>query len=559
MNIKRSWLNWRTFVVIAIGLVVAGPLLRELLSVVRLPNSAAERAAPAPAESEPPATQATAPARNASVKAPKASTITVNGQSIPSAGQPTILLNPGLVRPGTKVAVSGFGFDPGSIVDVVLKKSASDAGTAVTLAKADETGSFGTTFIVPSNMGARSPTVLAQERNSNKVAQTKALMPAGMASVKMGKATGKPGDKLSLSASGFEPEEEVKVYWGQLNGDPAATLHADGGGNIGQASVLIPVGAIGTTSIVLVGSKSQSLAIGQFYMLGLYPTVKAQPYALKSANRISLSAKGFGPGETVLIYVNGMNGPPLMTVPTDGSGSFSGAGFVVPFGLKGQQSLILIGEQSRAVVNSGFLVLPYTPSVQPSTYGGFPGTTLSFYATGFAPNEVVLVYKGRTRTGGGNLVSAFRVDGRGRAAAAGQYMIPGEDQGKVTFTAIGRLSQGAATATVNVEHSDVPAQVAPQPKYTLPPDLQEPTPTPSVRPTAPAGKSPQGQMTAPPSGAGAAGQARPGAGQAPGQTTQGPTPEPGESPAARSTAAHQSDGGLFGGIKQLWKGIISNL
>ncbi|HKA50300.1 MAG TPA: hypothetical protein VKK19_11990, partial [Candidatus Dormibacteraeota bacterium] len=280
---KRTWLNWRTFVVVAIGLVVAGPLIRELISVVRVPNTASERSAPAPAESEVPSTPPPAQAaHNSSVKA-KGTTITVNGQSIPSAGQPTILLNPGLVRPGTKVAVSGFGFDPGSIVDVVLKKSASDAGTAVTLAKADETGSFGTTFIVPSNMGARSPTVLAQERNSNKVAQTKALMPASMATVKMGKASGKPGDRMSLSASGFEPEEEVKVYWGQLGGDPAATLHADGGGNVGQASVLIPVGAIGTTSVVLVGSKSQSLAIGQFYMLGLYPTVKAQPYALKAA------------------------------------------------------------------------------------------------------------------------------------------------------------------------------------------------------------------------------------------------------------------------------------
>src|SRR5262249_27895389 len=195
MNMKRSWLNWRTFVVIAIGLVVAGPLLRELVSVVRLPNSAAERGAPAPAESQAPSTPTTAPARNSSVKAPKTSTISVNGQSIPSAGQPTILLNPGLVRPGTKVAVSGFGFDPGSIVDVVLKKSASDAGTAVTLAKADETGSFGTTFIVPSNMGARSPTVLAQERNSNKVAQTKTLMPGTRAHGKMGTAHGKPGSQ----------------------------------------------------------------------------------------------------------------------------------------------------------------------------------------------------------------------------------------------------------------------------------------------------------------------------------------------------------------------------
>jgi len=491
----RSWLNWKTLVIVALGLVIAGPLIRELASVAKLPTGVMQRGPAAPAETQAPSaptsapTEAPAPRHTAAAKAPKTAAAAANGQAIPSTGQPTILLNPGMVRPGTKVAVSGFGFDPGAVVDVMLKKSSGDAGTAVTLAKVDETGSFDATFIVPSNLASRSPTVAVQERNSNKAARTTALMPASMASVKLGKATGKPGDRISLSASGFEPEEDIKVYWGQLNGDPAATLHADGGGNVGQASVLIPVGAIGTTSIVLVGSKSQSLAIGQFYMLGLYPTVKASPWAVKSGNRINLSAKGFGPGETVLVYVNGMNGPPLMTVQTDGSGSFYGAGFVAPFGLKGKQSLILIGEQSRATVNSGFQVLPYTPSVQPSTYGGFPGTTLSFYASGFAPNEVVLVYKARGRAGGGQLVTAFRVDGRGRAAAAGHYMVAGDDQGKVSFTAVGRLSQGTAVATVTIDHSDVPVQVPPQPQYTLPPDLQ-PTPAPSGKPGNQPGEQP---------------------------------------------------------------------
>ena len=518
---------------VAVALVVAGPLIRELASVVKPPNSVGLKGAPAPVESQAPSTPTEAPAvRHSSARAPKGTTINVNGEAIPTTGQPTVLLNPGLVRPGTKVAVSGFGFDPGAVIDVLLKKDAVDAGTAVTLTKTDETGSFGTTFVVPENLGSRSPTVLAQERNSNKTAQTKALLPAGMAAVKLGKMTGKPGDSISLSATGFEPEEQVKVYWGQLNGDPAATLHADGGGNVGQASIQIPVGAIGTTSVVLVGSRSQSLAIGQFYMLGLYPTVKVQPYAVKSANRINLSAKGFGPGETVLVYVNGMNGPPLMTVPADGNGNFSGVGFTVPFGLKAQQSLILIGEESRAVVNSGFIVLPYIPSVQPSTYGGFPGTTLSFYATGFAPNEVVLVYKGRTRTGGGELVTAFRVDNRGRAAAAGRYTIPGEDQGKVVFAAIGRQSQGTATASVTVDHSDVPVEVPPQPKYTLPPDLQEPTPAPSGRPGGPSTAGPQGQQAAPSTSSHSpdAGQTTQGSNQAPAGAPAS-TPTPGTGPA----------------------------
>src|SRR5215469_1749310 len=283
----RAWRNWKTLVIVALGLVIAGPLIRELASVAKLPTGVMQRGAAAPAETQAPSaptsapTEAPAPRRTAAAKAPKTAAAAANGQAIPSTGQPTILLNPGMVRPGTKVAVSGFGFDPGAVVDVMLKKSSGDAGTAVTLAKVDETGSFDATFIVPSNLASRSPTVAVQERNSNKAARTTALMPASMASVKLGKATGKPGDRISLSASGFETEEEIKVYWGQLNGDPAATLHSDGGGNVGQASVLIPVGAIGTTSIVLVGSKSQSLAIGQFYMLGLYPTVKASPWAVK--------------------------------------------------------------------------------------------------------------------------------------------------------------------------------------------------------------------------------------------------------------------------------------
>lgn len=472
---KRSMLNWKTYALVIVGLVVVGPLIRQVVSIGRPLQSGIQIATPAPQTGQAtplPAQTPQAPAAPARGRS-KTTTVSMDGRTVPAVSQPTILLNPGLVRPGTKVAISGFGFDPGSIVNVMVKNSSADAGTTVTLAKVDGSGSFIGTFTVPEGLVSRSPTVLAQELNSNKTARTQAMVPASMATVKLGKDVGKPGDILSMSAKGFAPDEEIKVYWGQLYGDPAATLHADGGGNVGQASLRIPVGAVGTSNLVLVGTKSQSIAIAQFLMLSLYPSVKIQPYAVKAANRVDVSGKGFGPGERILVYVNAMDGPPLMIVQADANGSFAGAGFVVPFGLKKQQSLILVGESSRAVVNSGFLVLPYTPSVQPSTYGGFPGTTLSFYASGFAPNEVVLVYKNRAANGGGQLVSAFRVDSRGRAAAAGQYTIPSEDQGKVTFTMVGRTSDGTATAAVQVQHSDVPVQVPPQPKYTLPPDLQD--------------------------------------------------------------------------------------
>ena len=521
---KRSWLNWKTLALVVVGLVVLGPLIRQAISFGKLASSGVATPSSAPQSTSP--TPSEAPTHS-SRRAPKSTTVDVGGTAIPGTIEPTILLNPGLVRPGSKVAVSGFGFDPSGIIDVRIKNSSTDTGSAVALAKVDQNGAFMASFSVPEGLVSRSPTVVAQERNSTKFARTQAMVPAGMATVKLGKQVGKPGDTLTMSATGFEPDETVKVYWGQLYGDPAATLRADGGGNVGQAALRIPVGAVGTSNLVLVGSRSQSIAIAQFIMLGLYPTVKVQPYAVKAANRIGLSARGFGPGERILVYINSMNGRPLMIVQADANGTFGGVGFMVPFGLKKQQSLILLGEQSRAVVTSGFIVLPYMPNVQPSTYGGFPGTTLSFYASGFAPNEVALVYKGRGSGGGGELVSAFRVNDRGRAAAAGQYTIPSADQGKVVFTIVGRQSGGIATAAVTVQQSEVPVQIAPQPKYTLPPDLQEPTPSPSPSGQSPASGAP---AQAPASGAPAQAPTSGAPAQAPGP--EAPAQAPGQAPAA---------------------------
>ena len=78
---------------------------------------------------------------------------------------------------------------------------------------------------------------------------------------------------------------------------------------------------------------------------------------------------------------------------------------MVPFGLRGKQTLIFVGQQSKAPTTASFDTLPYTPSAQPSTYGGRPGTTLTFYAVGFARDEIVHAVIGRTRDAPGDEVS----------------------------------------------------------------------------------------------------------------------------------------------------------
>ncbi len=411
---------------------------------------------------------------------------------------PAILLNPGLVRQGSKVSATGFGFDAGAMLDLLVKRQANDQGSAVAIVKTDENGAFGdANFTLPDAVSSGSFLVVARERNSSKTAQIPGSIANGVGSAKLASQVGKPGDHVTVSLSGYASNENVNVFFNALTDTPVATLQVDGSGNIGQGSIRVPVGAVGGNVFLFSGAKSQTLATSPFYLLSLYPTLDLSSYAVKAAKPLGFSGKGFAPDEPVMVYLNGASGPALTTVQAGDDGSFSSPGFVLPYGLKGNVSVIALGGESRASVSAGFQLLPYTPDAQPSTYGGRPGTGLSFYATGFGPNEVVMVYVGRSQTNPGTLVSAFRVDGKGNAAAVATYTIPGDaPAGRLVFTLVGRESAGVATAVVSVQHSDLPVQVPAQPPYVLPPDLRadstQPTSAPQATPSpsAPATTAP---------------------------------------------------------------------
>jgi nucleoid-associated protein YgaU len=178
---------------------------------------------------------------------------------------------------------------------------------------------------------------------------------------------------------------------------------------------------------------------------------------------LSFTGKDFGPDEQVTVYLNTPDGQPLEIIQASPEGSFENAGgFLVPFGLHGKQTLIFIGQQSKAPTTASFDTLQYTPSAQPSTYGGRPGTTLTFYAVGFARSEIVHAVIDRTKDSAGREVSCFRTDPQGNAASAGSYVVPGDAlPGQLIFTLLGSKSEAAATAALEVIASEVPVQVPP--------------------------------------------------------------------------------------------------
>ncbi|MER7791672.1 hypothetical protein [Streptomyces sp. NPDC097640] len=379
----------------------------------------------------------------------KPKTIKLGNQRVPQASGPIIVINPGLVAPGGKASVEGGGFAPKSTVDLLLKTKRSGAkGRPIRTVRTDKHGSLYANFTMPESLGGRPGMLVAQQRGGGRTAQAELISGGAIGTARINKMVGRPGDVVSISARGFKPGEQINVFWGRTTGTPVARLRTDTSGGVGRADIRVGVAPTGQSTLVLVGQQSKTTATAPFQMLSLYPAIKSSPYALKAGQRIRLSGNRFAPNERVLVYINATTGLPAFTTQANSFGQIRDVAFDVPFGLKGRQSLTAIGDQSRAVVRSGFTVLPYSPSAEPSTFGGKAGTTLSFYCSGFAPNETVTVYAGSGSVAG-RKIAVFQVDGRGKAAAVGSYRITSADENGVSFKLIGSKSGGVAKAGIN--------------------------------------------------------------------------------------------------------------
>lgn len=487
---RRQGLPLGRLVWIGLSVVVALAVLSRLITQApatgqsAVDNTGASRA-------QTTATSGTLPGRaTPTVPTPGASVGQIPAASLVSG--PLILINPGIVRQGAGIAVTGSGFDARAIIDLAVKRPGSATAITSTFIQTDKNGAFsGASLTIPESLSAGNFTVSAQERNGSQAAHATGTIADGAPQAKLGAQVGKPGDTIALTLRGFTAGEAIKVYWNALSDQPVASFQADDGGGVGPTPLQVPFGAVGTNTFLFEGTKSQALVAADFLVLSLYPSVTLSSYALQADNILSFTGAGFGPGERVLVFLNNPNDAPIAAIQSDHSGSFKNAGNVlIPFGAKGQQTLIFMGEQSRAPNAVSFTILPYSPVVQPSTYGGLPGTTITFFATAFARNEVVHVYAEHTKTRLGTLVGCFQTSDQGSAAAAGAYLIPGNAQiGPLEFALVGAKSGGIGLASVNVAAPPAPVQTPTQPPFTCPldqtPPSQQPQPgqTPVSSPT----------------------------------------------------------------------------
>lgn len=444
------------------------------------------------------------------------------GKSIPVAPTPTpmavsqlvtshvplLLLNPSSARPGSTVGISGSGFDAGSTIDLTLKHKADDQGKSLGFVQADKSGTFGGfNLTLPSDFVSGPFIVDAQEHGGSKQATATGTVAANSPQVTFGTQVGKPGDVIAFSMKGFAPGEDVKVYFNSLASPPLLDVHTDQSGNVRQDNLTVPFGAIGNNAFIFVGQKSQSPVTVGFLMLNLYPVISVNTYATRADSTLTFSGKGFGPNERVLLHLNSVQSPPIAVLQADGTGSFKSAGaFTIPFSLKGKNTFIAIGEQSQAPSTVSIDILPYTPLAEASTYGGRPGTTISFYGTGWARDEVVHVYVNKTAQSQGEEVSCFLSNDQGNFGSAGSYTIEPQTQaGQLVFTLLGNDSQVPTTTKMQVMAPDSSVPMPPAAKQATPfhcpydknPPKQSALPTPTPVPPPPPAPAAPSANTAP--------------------------------------------------------------
>jgi large repetitive protein len=230
-----------------------------------------------------------------------------------------------------------------------------------------------------------------------------------------------PGQSLSLSGSGFAPNESVTVMYG---GSQIASTSASAGGSFTLNGLSLPLSLHNTTAtLTFTGATSAmpvllTLTIGQ-----LYPSVTPSSWYTAPGSVISVTGGGFGPNEPVTVTA----GTRTATTTANGSGAFSIGSFALPASGGGSVTLSAVGATSGASTGVSIGLSTISPWLTFSTYWTGGGTPLTIFGNGYAGGEQVRLFAGSqtlgTTTANGS--GAFTFAGSAPLAPAGSITING--------------------------------------------------------------------------------------------------------------------------------------
>lgn len=355
--------------------------------------------------------------------------------------EPIVILNSGMVTQNSEVVARGVGFEPFEDVLVSIYNSSGDLENEVGLIQADKEGNFADAkFAVANTVAPGEHVVVATGQKSGVSGQASFQVQPSGPWLALDSYSEKPYARVTFKGGGFDPREDIALYFDSVSTNPVGTLRADAYGGLTGASVTVPMLGAGQHSFILMGQTSRTTVSSPFSVLGFYPWVGLSSYSPQPEQSIGFIGHDFAPRERVSYFLNTISTNVLGTVAADGNGNFETENiFEIPTSAVGELTLVFYGGTSQMPITATLNVLPFNPGLELSTYAGPPGTSVSFIGQGFARDETVHVYLGQA---GGREISTLTTDQTGSFKGAGEFRMPFDaGSGKITLTAVGEKSR----------------------------------------------------------------------------------------------------------------------
>ncbi len=341
--------------------------------------------------------------------------------------------------PPTTVVAKGGGYTPGETISLYV---GSVGNTPAGTATAGEDSFWGPVNLnLPPNTPQGSVTITAVGTiNTDPQTNSYYVVPFNPSITMTGNDT--PGSILTITGQGYAPDESVRF---EINGQEVGTVNTDATGSFNDGNATIPSLVVGNYELHAVGQSSGAKAIGYLYVGTFYPSVTPSTYYLLPTQVLNFSGSGFAANETIRVF-EGQNQTALASFSAEADGSFTSQGnLTMPLSFAGTKVFKLVGLTSGGTAQIEVTVGNFNPYVSPSSYYLLPGEVLTFSGGGFATNETVEIFAGKTK------VSQFTTDEKGNFSAAGSYVIPFDWlNSSRTFRLVGQTGGGSADVTLTV-------------------------------------------------------------------------------------------------------------
>jgi hypothetical protein len=327
--------------------------------------------------------------------------------------------------PGTAVTFSGNGFGPGEVVNLMLGADTTVLGSATT----DGTGAFATLGPVNLPFGSLASYKLVGA-SSGAVASVPITLASFYPSIAPSAYYAAPGSTVSLSGTGFAPNESVTIKVGT---DTKGTATTNSLGAFAGFSLALP--ATPNTLPVVSGTGAQSGTVASFTMAigDYYSWLNLSTWWAQGGSALTVFGHNFAAGETVTATAGATT---LGSIVADSSGDATIV-TTVPFVPPGETAIKLTGGTSGAVAQATMTVAPVWTDLQLGSYAVPRGSAVVLIGSGYLPNEPIEVRTDRT---GSTVVHTFSAGGGGSFNNSG-YIIPAD------------FAEGLMTITVKSLHS----------------------------------------------------------------------------------------------------------